>query len=230
MNKIILLIFFCTGIFFYGNIFAADVAQETILYEISPFGSSEYQDLGLVELRGSKMNLVIFKTDVAGFKDTEKIYSDPDTFLPLWVERDITMWLRKEYLTEQYFPKANREVISKFENGRKTKEYFFKANGPIHNAILLPFSLRKIQNLGIGWSCNIRLPEEFKVTLVSVENVSVPAGTFRAYHFTSVPAKFEIWITNDSLRLPVKIKGLGALSYTLSMKKRSAPANIQEGS
>jgi hypothetical protein len=51
--------------------------------------------------------------------------------------------------------------------------------------------------------------------------VAVPAGKFRAYHFTSAPHKFEIWITADELRLPVKIEGAGGYPYTLMMNKRA---------
>jgi hypothetical protein len=46
----------------------------------------------------------------------------------------------------------------------------------------------------------------------------VPAGKFKAYHFTSTPKKFEIWISKDDYRIPVKIKGLGGYNYTMLMK------------
>ncbi|MFA7272175.1 MAG: hypothetical protein WC090_05650, partial [Candidatus Omnitrophota bacterium] len=74
----------------------------------------------------------------------------------------------------------------------------------------------------IGSSFEITLPGEYTVRLSSIEDVTVPAGKFKAYHFTSEPRKFEIWISADKLRIPVKIKGLGAFSYTLEMKKRVA--------
>jgi hypothetical protein len=65
----------------------------------------------------------------------------------------------------------------------------------------------------------VRLPEQIKITLVSIENVTVPAGTFKAYHFTSEPKKVEIWISCDAARIPVKIKGFGGYDYTLVMDK-----------
>jgi len=204
------------------SIFAQEKATETIYYNISPVGISEYQDLGLVDFRGRKLNLVIFKTEVAGFKDTEKIYSDPSNGLPLWVERDISMWLKKEYITEQYIPQAKSLMITKYNKARnkKIEQHFFTADGPIHNAVLLPFIIRREPNLTIGWSYDIRLPDKMKVTLASIEEVAVPAGKFKAYHFTSVPHKFEIWITADKARIPVKIKGVG-FPYTLVMEKRA---------
>lgn len=198
---------------------------ESIIYDITPLGYSQYQDLGLVEYEGSRANLVVFKTHAAGLHDTEKIYSDPQSYLPIKVERDVSFWFNKEYIIEEYKPLENSVVISKFNNGKKIQETVLKANGPIQNGVLLPFSLRKVPDLHIGWYCNIRLPLEFRVELVSIEDVVVPAGSFMAYHFKSEPRGFEVWITNDNERIPVKIKGLGAFSYTLLMRERS----IKEG-
>ncbi|MFH1199415.1 MAG: hypothetical protein V1650_04610 [Candidatus Omnitrophota bacterium] len=204
-------------------VFAADKPIERIFYAISPVGTSVYEDMGIVDLLGEKRGLVIFKTDVAGFHDTERIYSDPKTSFPLWIERYIdNMFFGKEFLTEHYFPVQKRVVIKKYKSkgGKQIQEYKFKANGPIQNAVLLPFSIRKDPNLKIGWSTIIRLPVEYKVTLVSLETVDVPAGTFSAFHFTSVPKAFEIWISTDKERIPVKIKGVG-FPYTLVMQERS---------
>lgn len=233
VNKVSCLIFFLLVILA-SPLAAEDTPRlkepiETISYDINPFGVSLYQDMGPVEFRGRRADLVIFKTQVIGFKDTETIYSDPQTYLPLWVERDLSMWFDREYLTEEYISSQNALTITKFNEGKKIEEYRFKGkSGPIHNAILLPFSLRKIPDLKIGWSYNIRLPDEFKVEIVSLEEVTVPAGKFKAYHFTSTPNKFEIWISADALRLPVKIKGIGGFSYTLMMKKHTIGQENQQ--
>jgi uncharacterized protein (DUF2062 family) len=197
-----------------------DYTGEKIVYEISPLGVAEYQDLGMVEFRGDKASLVIFKTRVLGFDDREKIYSVPRTFLPIRVERDITMWLGKEYIFEEYDQKNFSLVIEKFSGGKKVNEYKFKKDGPINNAVTLPFYLRNVAELDIGWSFIARFPDKFEVKLVSIEEIEVPAGKFKAYYFTSTPRKFEIWISKDGSRVPLRIKGLGGLGYTLSMKKR----------
>ncbi|MFA6349927.1 MAG: hypothetical protein WCY12_03250 [Candidatus Omnitrophota bacterium] len=201
--------------------------QEAILYDITLIGSSEYKDLGVVELFGKKVDFVVFHTKVAGFDDTERIYSDPVSGLPIRVEREIAMWLHKEKITEEYFPELNKVVITKFESGKKVEEISLNAKGPIQNAILMPFSLRKVSSLDIGWSTRIRLPEEFKVTIDKIEEVSVGAGKFKAYHFISDPKKFEIWISCDDLRIPVKITGFGAFSYTMAMKKHTLGEKAQ---
>lgn len=195
---------------------------EVIQYKISPVGHSTYQDMGVVDFRGQKARLIIFKTNAPGFSDIEKIYSDLKTYLPIFVERDIAFPIGAEYITEEYNPGQNSLVITKFKRSKQAAKYSYKAKGPIHNAVLLPFWIRTVKDLEVGWTYTIRLPDEFKVNLVAIEEVSVPAGKFKAYHFTSAPSKFEIWISADSYRIPLKIKGMGGLSYALVMKERIA--------
>ncbi len=193
---------------------------ERIVYDIKPAGTAEYNDLGLVDLWGKKMKLATFRTQVLTFDDTETIYSDPETLLPIRVERDISMWPIKERIVEDYDPRSCTLVIKKIKK-KASQEQIFKAGGPIHNAVILPFYLRSIPEFNIGWSMQIRLPQEFKVELAAVEDIEVPAGKFKAYHFTSKPHKFDIWVSMDKLRLPVKIKGAGGLGYTMLLKERS---------
>ena len=220
IKKIILLMALSFGVFSCVNLCAAQEPIEVISYNVNPVGTCEYQDFGPIEYRGAKANLSIFKTNVAGFKDKEVIFSDIKTGLPIVVERDISILLHKENITEEYFPEENSARLTKFEGGKKTQEFTLKGKAPIQSAILVPFSLRNVPELKIGSTFDIVLPAEFRVKLTSIEEITVPAGKFKVYHFTSTPPKFEIWISADDLRLPVKIKGLGAFPYALEMKKR----------
>ncbi|OGX17633.1 MAG: hypothetical protein A3K83_05490 [Omnitrophica WOR_2 bacterium RBG_13_44_8b] len=201
-----------------------DYTGESILYLISPFGKSEYHDLGVVDLEGEKVNLVTFRTKVLFVEDTEKIYSDLESFLPYKIERTISKFLEKEYITEEYDQNKFTVVIRKFKGKKLVKEQIIKANGPIHNAITLPFYLRRLPSLEIGWHFTARVPSsaEFKLELVSIDEITVPGGRFQAYHFKSTPDKFEIWINKDTPRVPLKIQSKG---YTLLMKKYSPHNN-----
>jgi len=202
-----------------------DYAGENISYLISPFGESEYIDHGAVDLKGVKVNLVTFKTKILFFEDTEKIYSDQESLLPLRVERTIKKLWSKEYITEEYDQKKFTVVTRKFKKDRIISEWIIKANGPIYNGITLPFNMRRSQGLKVGWNFIARLPTEFKLELVSIDEVTVPAGKFQAYHFTSIPDKFEIWINKDVPGVPLKIKGKGIFSYVLSMKEYNLHKN-----
>jgi len=212
---------FLGALLFRGICFAQE-PLETIIYDVKPLGigTCEYQDFGPIEYNGQKAQLTIFKTDVAGFKDKEVILSEAGTYLPILVRRDISIWLRNENITEEYSIRQNSFKLTKFQGGKKTEEYTVKGKKPIQNAILVPFSLRGAPELKIGTTFDVVLPAEYTVKLISIENINVPAGKFKTYHFTSKPEKFEIWISADDLRIPVKIKGLGGIPYTLEMKRR----------
>lgn len=201
--------------------FALPHEGEKITYTINPFGKAEYNDLGLVDFQGQKLKLITFRTIIPGFDDLEKIYADPNTGLPIRVERYISWSFSKEYLTEEYSPQDNSLIIKKFINNKLVKEYSFKGAGPMHNAILLPFYLRTIKDLSVGWSFDARLSEEFKVTLVSIDKIQLPMGKFTAYHFSSSPHKFEIWISKDKYRIPLIIRGMGGLGYSMRMQSYS---------
>jgi len=226
INRIFIVLAIVLMIFVDNNLLKADTdiydyTGESILYLISPVGKSEYKDLGVVDLKGVKFNLVTFKTKVLFVSDTEKIYSDPESLLPYRIERTISKLWGKEYITEEYDQNNFTVVIKKFKGKKLVNEQIIKANGPIQNAILLPFYLRRRPDLEIGWQFTARVPNEFKLELVSIDQISVPAGKFQAYHIKSIPDKFEIWISKNSPRVPVKIQGEGAFDYALLMKKYS---------
>ncbi len=210
-----------------SRLFAADYTGEKIIYAISPVGSSEYQDKGVVELNNQKVNLVIFHTRTIGLDDTEKIYSQLKGLLPLRVERDIKLPLGQEQIIEEYQPEKFLFIMRKFKAGKQVEEKKFVGDGgPIQNAVTLPFYLRQLTGLKIGWSFIARFPDKFEIKLVNIEEVQVPAGKFMAYHFASSPDKFEIWISQDSRRIPVKIKGLAGLGYALLMSQYQGPKNV----
>ena len=63
-------------VFGHGKVFAISNKGEKIIYNISPVGKAEYNDLGVVEYKGKECWLVNFETIVPGFKDLEKIYEE----------------------------------------------------------------------------------------------------------------------------------------------------------
>ncbi len=206
------------------NAHAESYQGENITYDIKPLGGkAEYSDLGLTDLDGRKVKLTMFKTNILGFKDTEKIYSDPQTSLPIRVERDIKHWFGRENIIEKYDQEDFKVTITKFKGKRKMSEQVFLSDGPIHNAVLVPFYLRQMSDMKVGWSFVFRLPNKFEANLASIEEVRVGEKTSSTCHFTGVPDKFEIWISHDDLRIPVKIKGKGSFNYTLLIKERNMP-------
>jgi hypothetical protein len=198
----------------------SDHVGENVLYLVNPLGESEYNDLGVVDLKGRKVNLLTFRTKVLFFEDTEKIYSDPDTLLPIKVEREISnLWI-KEYITEEYDQKNFTVTLKKFKEDKIIFERTTKANGSIHNVIALLFYMRNVEGLKIGWQFAVRMPnDEFKIELVSIDEITIPAGKFQTYHLKTIPDKAEIWGTKNDPRVLPKIQGKGILGYIISMKK-----------
>jgi len=202
-----------------------DHARESILYLISPLGKAEYNDFGVVDLNGIKLNLVTFRTRVLLFDDAQKIYSDPESSLPYRIEHTISKLGGKEYIVQEYDQEKFTVVIKKFKGVKLVSEQTIKTSGPIQDAILLPYYLSGFSDLEIGWCLDVRIPAEFKVELVSIDEITVPAGKFQACHFKSIPNNFEIWVNKNTPRVPVKIQGKGVFNYALSMKKHSLHNN-----
>lgn len=225
VSAIVLMIFVDINLL-WGEAGIYDYAGESILYSISPLGQSEYRDLGIVDLNGIKVNLVTCKTKILFFEDTEKIYSDPDSLLPLKVERNISKLWVKEYITEEYDQKRFTVTLRKFKGNKIIYENITKASGPINNAVTLPFNMRRTDDLKIGWQLTVRIPnDEFKVELISIDEITIPAGKFQAYHFKSIPDKGDLWINKNNPRVTLKIKGKGLFNYILAMKKYSSRNN-----
>ena len=208
-------------------------AGEKILYLISPLGRSEYNNFGVVDLKGIKVNLVELKTKVLLIEETEKIYSDTESLLPLKIERTISKFWGKDYITEEYDQTKFTVTIKKFKGKELITEQLIKANGPIQNVIISLFYLRGNPDLKIGWGFTVRVPDEFKaelvsikLELVSIDEIKVPAGKFQAYHFKSIPSKFEFWINQDNPRVPLRIKIKSIIDFNVLMKKYSLNNNF----
>src|SRR3989338_5914769 len=106
-------------------------------------GTAVLQNLGETNINGQLLNTIIFRTDVGRFSDVETIYSDPKTFLPIKINREISNWFRKEVITEDY-DQNNFTLTITNHNRAKEDKVTIKRDGPIHNAILLLYFGRNI--------------------------------------------------------------------------------------
>lgn len=198
---------------------------EKIVYDVRlgklNIGRAVFNHLSMTEYNGKKARLITFETRVVRFTDLERIYSDAETSLPLRVERSISTWPFPEKITEDYDQSKFTVTIKKTKRGRQ-EESVIKKDNVINNAILLPYYVRDMDNLRVGYNFIARLPtQEFVIEMAGEEEITIPAGKFKAYRFTSKPKKFEIWISSDSRRIPLKIKGANGLGYTLFMREYS---------
>ncbi len=199
---------------------------EKMIYDIKmgkiTLGMSTFTHADRVKLDGRTVNLMIFETKLPRFTDTEKIYVDPETLLPVQVERDILNLFTREKIIEKYDAKEFTVNINK-KRGDKEENIIIKKDGPIHNAILLPHFVRKAAKLDMGETLIANLPtRRYEIKLVSLEEITVPAGTFKTYHFESTPKKIEIWISADEQKIPVKIQTTATLGYVMVLREYTA--------
>ncbi len=200
-----------------------DRVGEKVIYDVMlgkmRVGQAVFHYQAKSELSLKPANLYSFETRMVRFTDKEKIYCDPDTFLPLRVEREISVWPKYEKIIEVYDQGNFTLNIIKTESNRNYEQNF-KKDSPIHNAIMLPYLVRQLPELAVGWNFQANLPtQQFKIELVDVEEIKVVAGTFKAYHFKSTPNRFEIWVSADENKIPIKIKGMSGIGYTLVMRE-----------
>lgn len=198
---------------------------ERIIYDVKLgklyLGEARFANIANARLNGRILSVMVLETELTRFIDREKIYSDPQTLLPIRVERDILGWFVQEKITEEY-DQNNFSVTIIKNKGGILEETVLKKDSPIHNAVLLPYYVRRIPSLEVGKIIIANLPtRRLEIKLVSLEEIEVPAGTFLTYHFTSVPKEIAIWISADERRLPVKIQGTGIFGYSLVMKEYS---------
>ncbi len=201
--------------------FIGETVVYDVIYKRVRIGRATLACLPDVLLGSVLVSHVSFKTQVMRFQDLENIYCDLKTMLPLRIERDIQQLFAKERIVEEYNQSAYAVKITKTK-GSRSEVLEFKNDGPIHNPIIFPYSVRLNPDLEVGWKDAIRLAtRSYTIKLVAIESVSVPAGNYQAYHFASEPRSFDIWISADQNSVPIKMRGDGMFGYTLLMRKYS---------
>lgn len=185
-------------------------------------GRAKFSHIENIRINNRLVKVIKFETRLPRFTDTELIYSDAQTMLPVEIKRSIVQWFVKEEITEEYNQTDYTLRITKKARG-KQESLVIKKDAPIHNAILLPHYVRNIPRLEIGGILRANLPNrQYDIKLAAVQQIKVPAGVFKAYYFKSIPKQIEIWLSADQLRIPVKIQGANKFGYSLVLKEYSS--------
>lgn len=181
-------------------------------------GESVYRRLSDIQRDGVRLQVMVFETDCARLKDREEIYSDPATFLPVTVKRDVTSMMLTEQIIEEYDQKNFILTITKTK--KESNPAVIRKVAPIQHPILLPHYIRDLPELNVGQVFNVELPSRsFAVRLTGIEDITVPLGVFKAYRFESTPKQIAIWVSADERRLPLKIQGIGMLHYAMLLRE-----------
>lgn len=197
---------------------------EEFVYEVRyknvKVGKSTLTFQGIEKLSNKEVYHITFFTKIGAFTDTEEIYADIETFLPIEIQRTLkhfgsfTTRITEKYDQEKFIVYIKRKT--KF----RKKEFLIEKDAPIHNAIVLSYYCRSLENLNKADRFKINLPNaEFDVFYNGIEKIETPLGEFETHAFTSEPPKFKLWLSTDEKRIPLQIKNPGKLGYSLVIKE-----------
>jgi hypothetical protein len=202
------------------------VSGEKLLYDvylyISPVGKFSLVYNGIVYNSTKPMIHITAITDVVGFYDKEEIYGDPETFLPIRVERLVKQYGTEKNLTEYYNHETNSVRIMNSDTNEEIES--IKKSSPLQNVILLYYFFRT-QELKIKDEFAYNLPtEEGVVTVKKKKNIKVPYNSCETFYLKAKPNILEIWVSTQPEPLPMKIKLKTLLAnYNLELKEIGTP-------
>jgi hypothetical protein len=197
----------------------AGARAETIHYAIIQWGlkagSATLRNVGPVEYRGKSTFLILFKAQSVNFFDEEKIYTDPLDFYPLFVERDLNIFGKKEKILEVY-DRAKGEIRLIKTVGDKTTEQVLEKKGSIDNIYGFILRYRKRGSFKIGNVLDIALPtKDLKIKLVRRLNLDIQGKRHDSFFMQSRPAKYKIWFDSASQKRPLRISGAVGIANTV---------------
>jgi len=196
---------------------------ESFTYEVKckdfKIGKSILTFNGEGDLDNKKVYHITFLTILPTLRDTEEIYADKNTFLPIEVHRKIRKRIGfSDNIIEKY-DQENFRVDIEQKSKLRTNSFSIEKESPIHNVILLSYYYRTFENFNTKDRFKINLPTvDFEVAFKGIETIETHLGDYRAYAFTSDPPEFELWLSADEERIPLKIKNPGTLGYSLVIK------------
>jgi hypothetical protein len=190
-------------------------------------GTSKLTYLGVVENNKRQVLLVHLLTNAINLKDLEKIFIDLDTFNPVWIVRNVDFFNKTEIITEDYTFKPNSVKISKFKNSKLISETVINSDMALQHVISSIYECRKRDDLVVGKKILLNLPlKKLLLEVKGIDEISVPAGKFKAIHIESVPRRYGFWLSADEKMIPLKIQG--AISFLpATMVMRSYTDNVK---
>lgn len=192
-----------------------------VYYKKLRIGKSMLTFNGEKKINGRDVYHVTFITRMHGFEDAEDIYADKDTFLPLIVSRRIEkMGSLTTKILEEYDQEAFKIKVTKCSAFLST-EFVIQRDGPIYNAILLPYYYRTKRAFAKDEKFHAILPTtSFDVILRGEEVMTTKLGKISAYVFEGVPSKFTFWLSADEKKIPLKIENHTTWGYTFLINSK----------
>jgi hypothetical protein len=214
-NRILMLFFFCC-------VLSTQSRAETIQYSIRQLGFDGEASLTMVgpkDYKNHKTVLIDFKSHGVNFSDEEKIYLDPLTYKPLFVERDFSLGVFGHGKTlEEYIPSKGVIIITKTDRGHVTRQVIKKA-GAVDNIYGFIFRYRKEGSFKIGDVINMSLPtKDLKIKLMKRVDLKIAGKTYDSYYMQSQPGRYKFWFDSSERKWPLRITGsIGFINSVMTM-------------
>lgn len=174
-------------------------------------GSGELNYLGLKEENGKKYQHIVFKASTLSVQDEDSVEGDLSFSHPLKVDRNVSLFGKKELISELYSEDRKTVNISKTVNAVLQSPERITSQEKLTNVFLLIYSLRNDKEIKVGRVYPINLPtQKFELIVDSRKKIKVPLGEFDVFYLESRPPKYKIWLQAQNSRLPVRIQGLVA--------------------
>ncbi len=196
---------------------------EKITYVIKKIGlkagTATIEFKGQTQLNGRPVALIVFTARGMNFFDEEKIFTDPVSFYPLIVQRDLNIWGKREQITEDYTQPG--KVLIKKTAGGKTSEQTIEKSGTIDNIYTFIYRYRQSGQFSAGEKFQIHLPTlDVTMQLVKKTKIKINSEDRPVYYFKSDPEKFEVWFGIDDKKIPLQINGAVGFGDTVMVMRQ----------
>ena len=185
-------------------------------------GKAWIEDLGMTQLEGEDRPLWHIRVRVITpqLKDTEEIFADPKTLIPIRIRREVKYMGRDERIEEIYYPDKGQVRVIKEGDG----EQVLTGKGPLDNVFLV---ILKSFFQGVDAIKEVNLPTgSYEVLVREGGKMRTYAGVFDTWEVFTRPAKIRLWVSRDK-RLPVRVAGaIPILPYTLVIRKIEYPQEV----
>lgn len=214
-NILLILLFFCC-------ILPSQLRAETINYSIRQMGFDGEANLTLVgpkDYKGYKTILITFKAHGVNFSDEESIYVDPDTYKPLFVERNFSLSVFGQgKISEDYVSSKGEILITKTDGDRVTHQVINK-EGSVDNIYGFIYRYRKQGSFQIGDMLSMTLPtKDLKIKLMKRAWIKIGGKSYESYFMQSQPGRYRIWFDASEHKWPLRITGsIGFMNSVMTM-------------
>ncbi len=169
---------------------------------------------------GKDLYYITFDTDLRAFKDLEEIYAYKETFLPYKVFRTVKRFGAFSSKIEEYYDQGAFSVRIHKKRKFFPKEITIKKDGPIYNAILLPYYYRANLQDMLNVEFRAILPtSEFTVISSGMETMATPMGKKRVHVFAGSGSRFTFWLSAYGSKVPLKIQSHTRLDYSFVLNR-----------